>query len=401
MGGVLYLRNVDAVLDAAAEKVRRCTLAAVEGQCCLLAPDHGGSVGPGRVLDATGLVALPGLIDAHVHWGAAAQERWAVTPPPAEEMSGEFAAFLPVERAACLKHGVTAVKSMGDPLDWILAMRAAVSGGMDGPRMYAVGPLFTAPGGHPAGDLFRGNSWLIAQSCRQFAAGQETAAAEEVRRLAARGVDAVKVVYDNGCGALPRLDEGVLAAVLAAAHACGLPVHAHVGTCAEALVALENGVDVIEHVPNPQGTDGWDRVAAALRERRAAICPTLVVSAPHVPPEIMGYMAAWVSRLATTGVPVHAGTDLGNPGLVTGAALHDELAWFVRGGMTPGQALAAVTTLPGALLPGAGRIADGAHADWVLVRGDPLNDLAGLRRPALVVLDGRVVAGTERKEWAA
>lgn len=241
----LYLHNVDAVLDPAEGEVRRCTLAAVEGRCRLLGVEDTGSLGPGRALDATGLVAVPGLIDAHVHWGAAAQERWAVAPLSPEAVGDEFAAFLPAERAASLEHGVTTVKSMGDPLDWILGMRAAVAAGMDRPRVYAVGPLLTADGGHPAGDMFRGNDWLIAQARRQFSAGRETAAAKEVVALADRGVDAIKLVYDDGRGTLPRLDEGVLAAATDAAHGCALPVHAHVGTCAEALVLVVLGGRVV------------------------------------------------------------------------------------------------------------------------------------------------------------
>jgi|GEM_PF-5132319 len=403
MGGVLYLADVDAVLDPAAEEVRRCTLAAVEGRCRLLATDDTSSLGAGRVIRGRGLVAVPGLVDAHAHWGAAAQERWSATPPTPEEIGGAFAAFLPQERAACLEHGVTTIQSMGDPVDWILAMRAAVAGGMPGPRVYAVGPIFTAPGGHPAGDLFRGNDWLVAQACRQFGPGQGPAAAAEVDALARRGVDAIKVVHDSGRGALPCLDERVLAAITTAAHARGLRVHAHVGTTGEALTVLQHGADVIEHVPDPEGGDDWDRVAAALRARHAAICPTLVVLKALLPTEPMRHMAAWVAHLAATGVAVHAGTDLGNPGVSTGLAVHEELALLQWGGMAPAHALAAATTLPGNLLPGpaAARIGDGAHADWLLVRGDPLRDVGILRRPSLVVLGGRVVAGSEQREWVA
>lgn len=390
MAEVLYLSPVDAVLDPATEQVRRCTLAAVDGRCRLLSADDAGSLGAGRVVDGHGIVAVAGLIDAHVHWGAAARDRWAGSSPDPQQMGGEFAAFLPVERAACLESGVTTVKSMGDPVEWILGMRAAVAGGMPGPRVHAVGPIFTAPGGHPAGDVFRGDDWLIAEACRQFGRGHEAAAAEAVEVLARRGVDAIKVVYDSGRGTLPRLDEGVLAAILAAARGRGLRVHAHVGTTEEALAALEMGVEVLEHVPDAAGGDGWDQVASALRTRHAAICPTLVVSVAHVSADVVDSMAAWVSRLAATGVAVHCGTDLGNPGVSVGRSVHEEMALFRQGGMSPGQALAAAV----------GRLADGAHADWVLVRGDPLRDLGVLRHPCLVVQGGRVVAGTERKGWA-
>jgi len=163
-----------------------------------------------------------------------------------------------------------------------------------------------------------------------------------------------------------------------------------VGTTVEALTALELGVDAIEHVPDPTGGDGWDEVAAALCARQAAICPALVVAVAHVSVDVVDSMAAWVSRLAATGVAVHSGTDLGNPGVAVRRSVHDELALFRRGGLPPGRALATAAL----------RIADGAGAAWVLVQGDPLGDLGVLRRPSLVLEGGRVVAGSERKGWA-
>ena len=402
MPRTLYVRDVAAVLNPSLGVVRRCTLAALDGRCRVLAPDDTGSLGPGAIVDGIGLVAVPGLLDAHVHWGAAARERWTSAPPSPEEMGGEYAAFLPKERQQCLDCGVTAVVDLGDALDWILGMRAAAAGGLPGPRVYAVGPLFTAPGGHPAGTHYRGNEWLIAQACRQFSPDQEAAAARAVGELASRGVDAIKVVYESGGGTLPRLDEGVLAVVIAAAHRHGLLVHAHVGTCAEALAALERGADVIEHVPAPEGPDGWERVGAALASCQAAICPTLVAAAPHVSQSVLHQMAQWVHRLAIAGVRVHVGTDLGNPGVLPGTSVHDEMALLAQGGMSAGQALAAATAWPADTLSGTavGQIADGAYADWLLVGRDPLRDIQTLRTPSLVIQGGRVVAGSEQGERA-
>ena len=343
-------------------------------------------------MDCHGLVAVPGLIDAHVHWGNAAQARWAATPPTPDAMGGEYAAFLPAERLACLRQGVTAFLSLGDPVGWILAMRAAIRGGMPGPEVHAAGPLFTAPGGHPASDLFVGNGWLIAEACRQYGAGEAAAAAREVDALAALGVDAIKAVYDGG-GTLPRLDPGVLAAIATAAHRNGLALHVHVGTCADAETALACGTDVIEHVPDPEGhPDRWEAVGDTLCRQRAAICPTLVAHRHMWDGPTLEAAARWVGRLSAAGVRVHAGTDTGNWDMGPGMALHDELDLLRRGGMTAGQVLAAATAHPRSSLPGAsGRIARWCPADWLLVAGDPLTDLDALRKPAVVVRVGRVV----------
>lgn len=100
-----------------------------------------------------------------------------------------------------------------------------------------------------------------------------------------------------------------------------------------------------------------------------------------------------VSALFRAGVRVHAGTDVGNPFLVPGASLHEELRHLVDAGLTPEQALTAATRWPGELLasPAAlGRIAPGAPADLLLSREDPTVDLAALGSLAAVVADGRL-----------
>ena len=395
--GGLYLRDVWAVLDPRAGDVRRATLGWQDGRCRVLGPEDTSTLGPGTVWDAAGLVAVPGLVDSHVHWGGAATMRQAEAPPDPRGLQADFAAFLPAERLGCLAHGVTTIQSMGDPLDWILAMREAVAGGLPGPRVRAVGPIFTAPEGHPAGDLFRSEPWLGAEVCRQFGPGEGGAAAREVASLALRGVDAIKVAYDGCNGTLPRLDEEVLAAIVAAAHRAGLEVHAHVGSATEALTALRSGVDVCEHVPEADGAGLWERVADAMAEHQAAICPTLVALTAGRGAEAARQAARWVAHLGQRGVPVHAGTDLGNAGVRPGQGLHDELSLLVQGGLSATQALAAATVASGGR---SGRSPEGVPADWLLVRGDPLSDLGVLRQPTLVVQSGRVQCGDAGKELA-
>jgi imidazolonepropionase-like amidohydrolase len=76
-----------------------------------------------------------------------------------------------------------------------------------------------------------------------------------------------------------------------------------------------------------------------------------------------------------------------------------ELAWFVKAGMTPTQALATATTIPATLLemPATlGRVAPGSLADLVAVEGDPLQHIdalfTGVRwvmKDGVVVVDRR------------
>jgi hypothetical protein len=99
-----------------------------------------------------------------------------------------------------------------------------------------------------------------------------------------------------------------------------------------------------------------------------------------------------VAALARAGARLHAGTDVGNPFLVPGASLHEELRQLVGAGLTAEEAWVAATRAPGEFLrePGLGTIAPGAPADLVLFREDPTRDLAALATLEAVVADGRL-----------
>jgi imidazolonepropionase-like amidohydrolase len=89
---------------------------------------------------------------------------------------------------------------------------------------------------------------------------------------------------------------------------------------------------------------------------------------------------AVVKELVAAGAPLLAGTDTPNPYVVPGAALHQELALFVMAGLTPYAALRTATIDAADFLgdPRAGRIAEGAHADLVLLTADPFADIHAL-----------------------
>jgi imidazolonepropionase-like amidohydrolase len=102
-----------------------------------------------------------------------------------------------------------------------------------------------------------------------------------------------------------------------------------------------------------------------------------------------------VRALHDAGAPLYAGTDVLNPFVVPGEALHRELALFVDAGLTPEQAWVTATSAPGALLgrrglPQLGVLAPGAPADLLVFRDDPTRDLAALGTLAAVVADGRL-----------
>jgi imidazolonepropionase-like amidohydrolase len=94
------------------------------------------------------------------------------------------------------------------------------------------------------------------------------------------------------------------------------------------------------------------------------------------------------------GVPLLAGSDAPNPGVVPGIALHQELELLVRAGLTTMEALQTATRNPARYLGMAdslGTVEAGKLADLVLLDADPLADIRNARRIHAVIANGRVV----------
>lgn len=104
------------------------------------------------------------------------------------------------------------------------------------------------------------------------------------------------------------------------------------------------------------------------------------------------FQRALVRRLDSAGVRILAGTDVGNPLVLPGSSLHDELDQLVVAGLSPAAALRAATIAPAEFLGRdreIGSIETGKRADLVLVYGNPLRDISTLRLIGGVMLRGQ------------
>ena len=107
--------------------------------------------------------------------------------------------------------------------------------------------------------------------------------------------------------------------------------------------------------------------------------------------------AASSRRLPSADVPLIVGTDAPTiPGLVSGFALHRDLAALEAAGLSRYQVLAAATRTPGAFIAAThpevehfGTVSVGQRADLLLVASNPLDGLATLQRPLGVMTAGR------------
>jgi enamidase len=332
-------------------------------------------------VDLSGLTLMPGLVDTHVHLGGAG--------------TLDALRFAPTARRALLRHGVTTVRCLGNDLDWVLELRGLLARGeLEGPQLLAAGPLFTTPGGHPVTTLFGGRREEAAGSVRLPADAAE--AREAVRALAESGaaVDVIKVVQERGGpnqGLVP-IEPSVLGAVVAEAHAHGLPVTAHWGTAADLEEVLAAGVDGLEHVGRV--LEGWpDGRLRTLAERRVSLAPTLAVMETRLEETVMRTIRARVAEAHAAGVPIVAGSDAGMRAVPYGASLHREIELLAGSGLGARGALKAATSEAARVLRRSdlGVVAVGRAADLLAVRGDPLQDVAAIRDVVLVYRDGRLV----------
>ncbi|MGQ7854419.1 amidohydrolase family protein [Pedobacter sp. WC2501] len=99
-----------------------------------------------------------------------------------------------------------------------------------------------------------------------------------------------------------------------------------------------------------------------------------------------------VKAFKEAGVPIVAGTDAGNPGVVWGFSLHDEIELLVKAGLSPEEALVSATRLPATWLgieDKIGTVEVGKYADLVLLDANPLKDIRNIRKIAGVFLNGK------------
>ena len=103
--------------------------------------------------------------------------------------------------------------------------------------------------------------------------------------------------------------------------------------------------------------------------------------------------AAAVRRAHELGVTIAMGTDAGTPGNHHGLNAHECVFLVEQCGLTPAESIASATVDAARLLrqPDLGSLHEGAFADVIATRGNPLDDITELTRVALVVANGEPV----------
>ncbi|KAK1179752.1 amidohydrolase family protein [Streptomyces sp. NBS 14/10] len=348
-------------------------------------------------VDAAEGWVMPGLIDTHIHF----YDVRAVSNPDSmrafeeNELSGRLGLFL--------DHGITTIKSVGDPTGGILDTRAKIAAGtLRGPRLLATGCGITGRDGHPAATVFSGNPWARERFTGEVDSVQQIR--DLVHHLADRKVDAVKLLSEGACAhaggpkylwqnpafpggvELERLPLDLLRAGIEAGHERGLRVTVHTTQQAAAREAIEAGADGLEHGVTVEPLTDHSLIDLML-EHGITYTPTLWIDDAH--PDARGNL----KKVAEAGVHVALGSDTFSGRGLFGANTLDEAELMVAAGMTPTQVLAAGTS--GAsrqcVRPDLGTVAPGKRADLLVLNADPTADIGNLRDLSIVILNGGLV----------
>ena len=367
-------------------------------------------------IDLQGKYILPGLINMHVHLAGNGkpQKKQRDNEALVKKIMSNGLTKAIAYNMVCgfakdeLYSGVTTIRTVGGLGDFDTSLRDDIAAGKKpGPRILAANEGISVPGGHMAGSV-------------AIAAGSIEEALQHLEIVKAQKVDLVKLMITGGV--LDAKEKGVpgelkmapemVKAVCDKAHAMGYKVAAHVESPKGVKVALQNGVDSIEH-----GAKADEEMIALFKEHNAFLCTTLSPALPYALFDRSITNASEVEQFngnvvfegiidcakaaIANDIPVVLGNDVGCP-WITQYDFWRELYYFHKYVGVSNTFALYTATCRGAEMAGIGDITGtlepGKCADMIVVEKNPLEDIRALRNVDMVVSQGKVLRSPKVKK---
>ena len=356
-----------------------------------------------EVIDLTRYTGIPGLIDVHTHmtfWRDSATASPGTNPfVQMGKLRPAFLVYMAQENARkTLEAGVTTVRDLGAPDYDDIVMRDLINrGAMLGPRMFVAtcGLAVTSEPFHAGGE---------SPSCGTVDGVPEVLRA--VRQEVAAGADVIKMYGSTGSDqdltGYQTFTYDEMKVAVDAAHKFGKKVAIHSYGPDGARDAVRAGTDSLEHA-----IDIDDGTLAEMAKRGTYYVPTIDHNRYYAEfreefgfdEKVAARLNDFVQKNLETARRAHAAGvhfAMGSDAVFSMFGQNTrELAWFVKAGLTPAQALDTATTNAADLLgmrDQLGAVATGYFADIVAVEGDPLADInVAIQNVRWVMKDGRVV----------
>jgi len=350
-----------------------------------------------EIINAQGMWLIPGLMNMHTHPGIVFSGKMAI------ELANESEAALALRMAATARDillaGITTIRIPGDQRHADFALKKAIAKGqVIGPRIFTAGESLVITAGHGSekGQTYSDGPYELMKAARK----QISAGASWVKILISGGISTVGTDITK---ALMTPEE--ISAVIDVAHRFGVKVAAHSGSSEATSIAVDAGIDSIEH-----GYALDRKVLKKMKKHGTWLVPTILVTQPAMtaftieigaPPIFLKRrdMVAkhhWkaLQMAIEEGVNIALGTDQAPHWPTDGTtATAREAQYYVEAGMTPLQALRAATIEPAKMLGAEARIgslAIGKFADILAVPEDPALSIKAIDNIVLVMKGGTV-----------